>query len=1442
MAKHLVSAWVVLVITFFLIFVTFNGTIQNPVNHRIDIIENLPMSRPTSIDSEVFNSSPNNPQGSTRSRYLVKEAKLDDPWVQLTVISEDGSDNYYGNIGAGEPIATGDINNDGFADMILGSPFADGYTENVASAGQVMVIFGKNQTYPNTIYDQAEKNPEEINLIIHGQRSGNYIGLAVACGDLDGDNYDDIIMGAPYGDGKNDGRTNAGEVYVFYGKPRNNFGTDINLQNTAPDLTIYGAQGGSWPNYDVSGYSLAVGNVIGDTHQDLIIGAPYVSRSGRTSCGGAFVVAGDTRANLGNEIDLSTSADVFILGDNTNDVAGYRVASGEINGDSYDDIIIGSIGYDPFSTRIAGGAVYAIYGAQSLNATYDLASDADVTVLGAASYDYLGQGLAVGNFNGDQYGDIIMGAYGGDGQNDALSACGDVYILYGSSTLITVYDTNSNDHDVVIYGRESGDYLGYSIATGNANNDAYDDIIIGALGGDGYLNSNADAGEAYLVLGNSTVNLGTNIDLSTRAESMFYGIDDDDLAGRYVQMGDLDGDSNDDIIIFSAYADGPNNARDYAGEFYLVYSAPPPIKNEFLKLVDGTNDNKTIFARYKEYTFRINVSNILGFNDVKSVTLIIDPTGYNIRYNWTRITKEFNRVYDPNNLLTLNATSSTATRDGNHNYLIDFRLRFNWNFSKNGLIDCKLKTRGIRSLTDEDIYPGLIRVNNKLTFKGDLKVTGEFQGALSDNAWVRGEEKLTFSGLTVVYNGTTNNYPPLSSYSLGIEDSFGITKIPKPNLGKQLDASINALDLTYDNPYYIRIFDVGEDTDVSSESIQLKIDADVPDPPDYVNCKADSFSELESALVDNDREIYLDWEDVIDIGSGTIGYYYSFEDLNGTDSGNWVELNSVKIPNFAEGLNTIYVWAKDAVGNIGEANYNQIFVDLTEPIFENFTPTQDQWFNSAVVDCGIQIYDQNGFGIDLDSIEFWNAYTESWLPVNTSSGEQKPTQLNVQVQVKFKEGIESYTQFRVSDLAGNGPTESDKYYFKIDTTTVNFTEPKPEPKTKQGEQNVKCQIIVQDLGGSGVDLSSIQYSYTTSGLPNFTDWTDADLAMAGKQFGAEESSKWFVELKFKRGAENYIRWRAKDIAGNGYTVSENYSVLINALPTIIVKELDPGQKIDTKTDIILDGEATFDVDNDVEDLYFYWSSNISSHLGNEKIITTKLPAGHHEITLRVFDGINTASYSFNLTVDQAPKKVTVDSGISTLTKGSNLWILILIIIIIIMALIFMILFSKETKKRQILEKKLISASQPTVSRYQPAMSAQRPPLELQRIPTPVAEPFPVTDKPYEVTAKPEIKQLPSAYGTSASAQQPSVDPWVGATPTVISGEPGQQVPQLPPAQPTIQAPPSQPEAASIPEQAQGQSQPTAPELLEPIEEQPEILGLTPDSPEFQKKMKEGENN
>jgi hypothetical protein len=657
--------------------------------------------------------------------------------LQLTVISGDANDNNYGNLGGGRPIAVGDIDNDGLEDMLIGSPFADGVTENIWSSGQVMVVFGRNQTHPGTIYDQAKKNYDEINLVIHGSGQNDLLGYATACGDIDGDGYDDMILAAPWGDSKNNNRVNAGEIYVIYGRPRNQFGTEINLRSTAPDLIILGAYGGTgWLNYDSAGFSLAVANVVGDSREDILIGAVYAKPSGRFAAGIVYVIEGNTRGNLGTEIDLRTGGDVRIFGQKAGDLAGCSVAAGDVNGDGRDDIIIGSYGVDVYGTRSNAGAAFVVYGSQSLSATIDLNDSADLSIYGSNVDDYLGYKVAVGNINGDSYDDIIVNVLYGDGPNNALPSCGEVNIIYGSSTLPAIKDTLSNEQDIIIYGKDRGDLFGYSIASGNVNNDQFDDILIGAIWGDGEFNSISNAGEAFLILGNTTANLGSNINPSVKSRTIFYGLDSGDISGRFVQFGDLDGDSNDDVIIGTSGADGPDNARDLVGEFWVIYGAPPPVKNEYLTLLDGDIDSTTILSNYKPYTFRVNTSNILDYRDSKFVTLIINPLEYNIGFRWSRSTDKFTQVSGPTDLVECISTGADAVHDGFYNYTIDFKLIFNWNFTKKYPINCKVLTECTKSLPDEDDYPNVFKVNNKLNFKGALNVSGSVQGSLSDNDWV----------------------------------------------------------------------------------------------------------------------------------------------------------------------------------------------------------------------------------------------------------------------------------------------------------------------------------------------------------------------------------------------------------------------------------------------------------------------------------------------------------------------------------------------------------------------------------------------------------------------------------------------------------------------------------------------------------------------------------
>lgn len=1483
------NRWVTILAIFIIFLFILN---LFPVSNRIFSTQNTQKEDNSKTINQAVIESPsldeNSVDSQTRARYFDDIINLDDPEVQLTVYSGDAGDSNYGNTYAGTQIASGDIDNDGYNDLILGTGLADGVPENIWNSGQVMVIFGRNQTYPGTIYDQAIKNTNEINLVIHGPSVSDYMGFCVASGNIDGDDYDDIIISAPYADGKAGAvRTNSGEVYVIYGSQRYNLGSEINLNNLAPDLTIYGMSTTAY-----TGYSLAVGNVIGDSKDDIIIGAIYGDGLNRTNCGTVHVVEGNSRGNLGTEIDLLTDSDVTLVGARDDDIAGVRVASGDINGDARDDIVISSYAIDPYGTRTNAGGAYIVYGDNTLPSLIDLNSSADSSFYGAAVSDYYGWGLAVGNVNGDEYDDMIISALWGDGYNDVLANSGDVYVKYGAPNLLSQYDLNTDGYDLTLFGKNSWDYYGYSLAAGDVNNDQYDDFLIGVYGGDGENDGKANSGETYLILGNSTANLGSNLDPLADAESVFYGIDNDDYSGRTVHLGDFDSDGYDDVSIYAPYADGPDNGRDIVGEFYTIFSRPPPIKNEFVKLIDGDFDNRTIFSKYKEYTFRVNISNILGYKDCKWVVFTIDPDGYNLTTRWTRVGLQFTELNDPNNLVKCVSTGSDSDHDNNYNYSIDFKMIFNWTFSKTDLIDCKITSMGERSLRREKIVADVFKVNNKLTYIGDLKVSGKIQGDLMEDDWVRGDEKLTFNGLTVVYNDTQNYYPPITEYSIGIEDETGITEFEPTGVGEEVNVKINTPLKTTDYNYKLLILGLPVGCDCSSNSFRIKVDSDPPGAPDWIAFKANSIADTGVVVVDNDSDFVIFWSNVEDVGSGTVGYYYSLMNNSGTENGIWTTTDSGIIQNASEGSHTVYVWAKDAVGNIGSATNDKMFIDLTEVSFENFQPKRKGWFTTKNITCSIQINDLNGFGVDADQIWYWNTMENKWIKVSESELKSTDsTSYTVTVIATMNEGTDNYIKFQVTDLAENGPTLSQSFYFNIDSVPITFKDASPTIKKKLSSPVVKCYVTIEDLEGSGVNHSTIQYSYSTKGLGNFSQWTNADLAMISNPSSVDtsQSSKWFVELKFKRGINNYIRWRANDIAGNEYKISEAYNININKLPMVSIKKLEADTKFDSKIEIEFNAESTIDIDDTLHDSSFTWRSNITGMIGSGKVLKTRLPVGNHHITLTVFDGQSNASKGLNITISE-PKKPssTTDQGIFGLDKNASFMLIILIIVIIIIILLFLVVYTHERKKRRILEEKALGSKTTYIPARSPGLApggAAGPQLYDATVsPTGIATVSSMEQLPTTISTAPTgttatqvqpMQQLPSIGGTVPTVAptptatptptvQPSAAPGTAPIPTAATQASPEPQPQLPPAVIQTGPQPSEPEVTTTQpvfgeslKTDEGASSEEEPELLEPLgpedttpvqepltpPEEPEEelpLGLTPDSPEFLKRVKKEE--
>jgi hypothetical protein len=455
---------------------------------------------------------------------------------------------------AGSAVAgAGDVNGDGYDDMLIGAPWVD--RGNNLDAGASYLVMGRPrgvESLPSQLAGSRSNATADAHFM--GANVDDSSGFSVAIvGDVNGDGFDDILVGAPAADPG--GNAVAGESYLIYG--RHVMDTSLALAMEA-DVTFEGVAAG-----DRSGSSIAgAGDVNGDGYDDIVIGAYRASPNGKSGAGASYLVFGGPTmpANLS-----LVDADVVLNGMTTGDVSGISVAgAGDVNGDGYDDILIGAYYADPGGNSEAGVS-YLIYGGSTLPAIIELAT-ANVTLSGAAAGDYSGVSVAgAGDVNGDGYDDILIGAYKADSTGNSSS--GASYLVYGGLDLPT--SLSLTDADVIFNGVAVNEWSGHSVAgAGDVNGDGYDDIIIGAIWAD--VGASTKAGASYLVYGGP--GLSASISLAG-ADVILGGVATNDLSGGAVaRAGDVNNDGYDDILIGATGSSPGGNAS--AGTSYLVYGGP----------------------------------------------------------------------------------------------------------------------------------------------------------------------------------------------------------------------------------------------------------------------------------------------------------------------------------------------------------------------------------------------------------------------------------------------------------------------------------------------------------------------------------------------------------------------------------------------------------------------------------------------------------------------------------------------------------------------------------------------------------------------------------------------------------------------------------------------------------------------------------------------------
>jgi hypothetical protein len=389
--------------------------------------------------------------------------------------------------------AAGDINNDGFDDVIVGARLFDrgGYTDEGAAFVYRGSATGLNAAYAWT----AAPN----------QAAANF-GVSVAgAGDVNGDGFDDVIVGANLYD---NGEAAEGIAFVYKG--------------SASGLGLAATWSGE-SNKANSGYGYSVasaGDVNNDGFDDVIVGAPQFN-DGITNEGKAFVY-------LGSSAGLDSTAVWTAKGGLSGINFGYSVASaGRVNGDAFDDLIVGAPKYSNGQT--SEGRAFVFHGSGSgpaIAASWTGESD-------QASSQFAESVASAGDVNGDGFGDVVVGASLYDnGETDE----GGVFVYLGDTGGLA-------DEASIMDNDQASSNLGLSVAgAGDVNADGYDDIITGAQKYDGP--GLTDQGRVYVFLGSACVG-ADGIDEDGDGFLCPFDCDDSDI-DVYPGAGDATCDGIDD--------------------------------------------------------------------------------------------------------------------------------------------------------------------------------------------------------------------------------------------------------------------------------------------------------------------------------------------------------------------------------------------------------------------------------------------------------------------------------------------------------------------------------------------------------------------------------------------------------------------------------------------------------------------------------------------------------------------------------------------------------------------------------------------------------------------------------------------------------------------------------------------------------------------------------
>lgn len=418
----------------------------------------------------------------------------------------------------GDEVWAGDVNGDQLDDILLCAQDSDGPGGSGRNrAGSLYIIFGSASLRGASI-DLLAPPPGVTQ--IHGAEVEDRLGIWVRSGDLNGDQIDDILVGADGADGPSNTRINSGSAHILFGSTTWDSVIDMATPPTGSVL-FHGVD----PS-DRMGATTSVADINGDGRMDALISAGF-NRAGAALGGGPAAGGGDgpgnSRQNCGETyvffqppegawpsvVDaaappVSVSMTVA-FGEVSSDYCGEEIIGADLDSDGADEWIIGA-----FPARSLAGNAYVLSGGKNLeNRVIDLLSppmDVRFTrIRGNQSGAITADTILAGDIDQDGFLDLLVGS-----PNYTISPVdtpdiGRVDVFFGSPELfppvMTLNSIPSTVRTMYFIGPERGDILAYSMAIGDWDMDGHADPMPNGMNGDGFQNQFATTGDAYVVSG-----------------------------------------------------------------------------------------------------------------------------------------------------------------------------------------------------------------------------------------------------------------------------------------------------------------------------------------------------------------------------------------------------------------------------------------------------------------------------------------------------------------------------------------------------------------------------------------------------------------------------------------------------------------------------------------------------------------------------------------------------------------------------------------------------------------------------------------------------------------------------------------------------------------------------------------------------------------------------